>query len=122
MVHTASPGEETAMIVINCSKETKWVWEAVSAGYDRNADVLRKLVRAYEDDPGSSRSTSPLHPSQETSVGKPPKRIRIPCPLELKQRWVAMTSGYDNYSDQLRALLSAYANQVVKSNAVRVEL
>lgn len=110
------------MVVINCSEETKWVWEALSAGYETNAHVLQELVHAHETNPRSARSTSPLHPSQQKSVGKPPERIRVPCTEDLKSRWVSISDGYDNYSDQLRALMSAYANEVRRCRAIRFEL
>lgn len=117
---TASTGPEN--IVIDCSPETKMVWEALMPGYTSKAALLSELLYAYQTDPRAIRSTSPHTPRSRKRSGKPRKRIRVRCEPDLKERWRSMSEGYDNYEDQLRALMSAYSNTVSKCAAVRVDL
>ena len=116
------PGRGPENIVIECSPETKMVWQALLPGYDTKAGLLGALLTAYETSPRDIRSTSPPTPSSRKRAGKPRKRIRIKLTADLKQRWLSMGEGYDNYEDQLRALMSAYSNTVSRCAAVRVEL
>lgn len=116
------PGRGPENIVIDCSPETKMVWEALLPGYKCKAALLGALLSAYETEPRDIRSTSPRTPESRKRAGSPRKRIRIKLESDLKQRWRSMGEGYDNYEDQLRALMSAYSSVVSRCAAVRVDL
>jgi hypothetical protein len=116
------PSRGPENIVIDCSPETKMVWQTLLPGYESKAALLGALLRAYENEPRDIRSTAPRTPSSRKRAGSPRKRIRIKLGEELRERWLSMNDGYENYEDQLRALMSAYSNTVSRCAAVRVEL
>ena len=98
------------------------VWQALLPGYTRKVALLSALLDACDTRPRHIRSTTPSTPSSRKRVGEPRERILIRCEPPLKERWKSMSEGYDTYEDQLRALMSAYANTVSKCAAVRIHL
>lgn len=116
------PGTGPENVVINCSDETKKVWDALMPGYESKAALLGALLSAYESSPRDIRSTAPRTPRARQRPGKPHFRIRVECQEDLKERWRSMSEGYNNYEDQLRALMSAYSNTVSRCAAVRIDL